>query len=49
MDKVTDNASRHRFELIVDNKVAFVTYAMEGDRLALLHTEVPKAWRARDR
>ncbi|MEJ0051242.1 MAG: GNAT family N-acetyltransferase [Methylovirgula sp.] len=47
MDRVTDNASRHRFELVVDNEVAFVTYAMEGDRLALLHTEVPKALEGR--
>ncbi|HEY0145949.1 MAG: GNAT family N-acetyltransferase [Methylovirgula sp.] len=47
MDKVTDNPSRHRFELAVDNEVAFVTYAMEGNRLALLHTEVPKALEGR--
>ncbi len=43
MPDVADNPARSRFELDVDGTVAFATYAMDGDTLILLHTEVPDA------
>jgi predicted GNAT family acetyltransferase len=42
MVEVTDNTARHRFEMTVDGKVAFLDYAMEDGRLVLMHTEVPQ-------
>jgi predicted GNAT family acetyltransferase len=41
--EVTDNAARHRYEMVVDGITAYVTYVRRGDRLTLVHTEVPKA------
>lgn len=38
---VTDHPDRTRFELEVDGQTAILTYRREGDRLHLLHTEVP--------
>lgn len=43
MPEITDNTARSRFELNVDGAVAFADYAMAGDTLVLLHTEVPAA------
>ena len=43
MPEVTDNTARHRFELNADGAVAHADYAMAGDTLVLLHTEVPAA------
>jgi hypothetical protein len=43
MADVTDNAARHRYEMLVDGETAYVTYAQHGDRIKLIHTEVPKA------
>jgi predicted GNAT family acetyltransferase len=43
MTELTDNASRSRYEMVVDGVTAYVTYARHGDRLTLVHTEVPKA------
>jgi predicted GNAT family acetyltransferase len=43
MDEVIDNVRQHRFEVVVDGEVAFVNYKIEGGRLILVHTEVPKA------
>ena len=43
MPEVTDNAARRRYERVVDGVTAYVTYARHGDRLTLVHTEVPKA------
>lgn len=43
MPDVTDNTARNRFELDVEGAVAFATYAMAGNTLVLLHTEVPAA------
>ena len=43
MTEVTDNAARSRYELVVDGVTAFVTYVRHGDRLTLVHTEVPQA------
>ncbi|MDQ2762422.1 MAG: N-acetyltransferase [Pseudomonadota bacterium] len=42
MTEVTDNAALSRYEMVVDGVMAFVTYARQGDRLTLVHTEVPK-------
>jgi predicted GNAT family acetyltransferase len=43
MARVTDNVADHRFEMIVDGETAFLDYASEDGRLALIHTEVPQA------
>ncbi len=43
MDNVVNDIDRHRFELTVDGHLAFIDYRNEGDRLILVHTEVPKA------
>ena len=43
MSAIIDNAARHRFEMVVDGQIAYVTYVRHGDRLTLMHTEVPKA------
>jgi predicted GNAT family acetyltransferase len=40
---MTDNAALSRYEMVVDGVTAFVTYVRQGDRLTLVHTEVPKA------
>jgi predicted GNAT family acetyltransferase len=42
MSNATDNPARHRYEMEIDGETAFVTYARHGDRLTLIHTEVPK-------
>lgn len=39
---VVDNTELHRFETTVGNAVAFLDYASHGDRLTLVHTEVPE-------
>jgi predicted GNAT family acetyltransferase len=43
MTEVTDNAALNRYEMVVDGVTAFVTYVRQGDRLTLVHTEVPPA------
>jgi hypothetical protein len=43
MPEVTDNAALSRYEMVADGVTAFVTYAWHGDRLTLVHTEVPQA------
>jgi uncharacterized protein len=44
MAELTDNATRHRFEMTVDGAVAFVEYTLHsGGRLELIHTEVPQS------
>jgi predicted GNAT family acetyltransferase len=40
--EVTDNAALRRYEMVIDGVTAFVTYVRQGDRLTLVHTEVPK-------
>jgi len=42
MPEVSDNTARHRYEMVVDGHTAFVTYALRGDKMTLIHTEVPK-------
>jgi uncharacterized protein len=43
MSEITDNTARHRFEMVVDGQTAYVTYALRGDHITLIHTEVPTA------
>ena len=40
---VVDNTELQRFETTIDGKTAFLEYALHGDRLTLIHTEVPDA------
>jgi len=39
--QITDNPGASRFELTVDGHLAELQYRRRGDRLVLLHTEVP--------
>ena len=41
MAAVVDNRSRNRFETTVDGARAILVYRLDGDRLRLVHTEVP--------
>ncbi len=41
--QVTDNPSRHRFELKQGNETAFILYSKTSDSIRLVHTEVPPA------
>jgi predicted GNAT family acetyltransferase len=43
MPQVKDNPAMGRFEMRSDGSTAFVEYRRAGDRIALLHTEVPEA------
>jgi predicted GNAT family acetyltransferase len=43
MAEVRDNLARSRFEMASGDAVAFVEYRREGDRIALIHTQVPEA------
>lgn len=43
MTDVTRDTATRRFELAVDGHIAFIDYRDAGDRLILLHTEVPEA------
>ncbi len=38
---VVDNTARHRFEADVEGQRAELVYRLDGDRLVLVHTEVP--------
>ena len=44
---VTRNDTRHRFEATVDGQTAVLTYRESGDRVTLIHTEVPAELRGR--
>jgi uncharacterized protein len=39
--EVTDNPDASRFELRMDGRLAELIYHVRGDRLVLVHTEVP--------
>jgi predicted GNAT family acetyltransferase len=39
---VVDNPTQHRFELPVGDAIAAAYYRIEGDRVVLVHTEVPQ-------
>jgi len=41
MEPVRDNTEKKRFELEVEGHVAFSQYHRVGDKLVMLHTEVP--------
>ena len=41
MSQVVDNEAGRRFELEEEGETAFVTYVVEGERMALTHTIVP--------
>ena len=43
MPQVKDNPALGRFEMTSGDSTAFVEYRRAGDRIALLHTEVPEA------
>ncbi|MEJ6981445.1 GNAT family N-acetyltransferase [Pedobacter sp. P351] len=40
--ELINNIERHNFELFIDGKRSFIDYKMKGDKVYLLHTEVPK-------
>lgn len=42
MQKFNHNEAASRFELQIDNKVAFIDYQKSGEVYKLTHTEVPK-------
>lgn len=42
MGDTIDNESESRFELIRDGHTAELTYAIDGDRITLMHTGVPE-------
>ena len=44
---VVDNPDRGRFEAEVDGGTAVLEYLLDGDVMALTHTEVPEASRGR--
>lgn len=37
-----NNEALHNFELIIDGKRAFIDYKQKGDKIYLIHTEVPE-------
>ena len=39
---VVENAEQNRFELSLDGGTALVAYRRDGERLVLIHTEVPE-------
>jgi hypothetical protein len=44
---VANNRTEHRFEVTIDGERAELTYRTDGDRLLLVHTEVPDAFEGR--
>ncbi|MEY2404789.1 MAG: uncharacterized protein QOD38_2340 [Acidimicrobiaceae bacterium] len=43
MSDVVDNPAEERFELTEEGQLAELVYHLHGDRLTLIHTEVPDA------
>ncbi len=43
MDQIIDNPAESRFELALDGGLAIIAYRIEGERIVLIHTEVPQA------
>lgn len=41
--KFRNNKEKSRFELIVDDSVAYVAYIREQDKITLVNTEIPEA------
>ena len=44
---VIDNHAERRFELHADGEMSVLTYRISGDRIRLIHTEVPRDQRGR--
>ena len=44
---VVDNEAQSRFEIHLDGELAVLEYSLTGDRLVLIHTEVPDAFEGR--
>jgi predicted GNAT family acetyltransferase len=42
MSDVVDNVAEERFEITQDGHLAELVYHVHGDRLTLIHTEVPE-------
>ena len=42
-DNVIDNPAQSRFELAIGDELALAYYRLEGQRIVLVHTEVPHA------
>ncbi|WP_184548908.1 GNAT family N-acetyltransferase [Mucilaginibacter sp. FT3.2] len=38
-----NNETAHHFELSIDDMLAFIDYKLKGDKIYLIHTEVPEA------
>ena len=45
--EVVDNQALKRFELAIDDRVAYLAYERTPDTLTLVHTEVPEELRGR--
>ncbi len=45
--EVIDNAAKSRFEVTVEGHTGVLEYVLAGDRLRLMHTEVPPELRGR--
>jgi predicted GNAT family acetyltransferase len=45
--QVKDRPERNRYELVVDDETAFLTYRRKPDHTLLAHTEVPVSLRGR--
>jgi uncharacterized protein len=45
--QVVNNTDASRFELHVDGRIGILEYSVDGDRLRLFHTEVPRELRGR--
>jgi predicted GNAT family acetyltransferase len=43
MNDVRRNDDEHRYELEIDGELAMLVYRLNGERLVLVHTEVPEA------
>jgi predicted GNAT family acetyltransferase len=41
--QLLNNVDIHNFELIIDGHRAFIDYKLKGDKMYLIHTEVPEA------
>jgi predicted GNAT family acetyltransferase len=41
LSEVVNNEAAARFEIAVDGHIGFLRYARTGDRIELIHTEVP--------
>ena len=39
----TDNAMKNRFELLVENAIAYVEYIQEGNKIIVFRTEIPES------